>query len=135
MSFFSSAIYGQLFTGGGDVVVAGKIEAWLVPSGATVPDGNDVSIRYKVVSYTRGMIDTTGIQSFFLTPLYSVNPGDAYYRIRFEITDPVYDVWEELWSFKVTGSVSTVAITSIAILKYGPTPDHLVPGLYTDIRT
>lgn len=126
MSYPKREIAGQIYTCGGDVVVAGTIEAWLVPPGSLVLDSTGSPI-YKVGARETGIITTVGIQSFSLTAMQSMSPLDAYYQIKFSISNPVEDVWYELWRITGTG---TLVIGSITPLAYGPS---LSSG-YTPIR-
>lgn len=115
----SRQITGQVFTSGGDLVIAGSIEAWLVPPGGVVLDTLGSGLRYKASSRARGRINTVGIQSFALTALDSMSPLDAYYQVKFDVRDPVEESWYELW--RVTGPDSgALALGDIIPVGYGP---------------
>ena len=97
MAFPRRQIVGQMYTPAGDVVAAGRLVATLLPAGGLVPDTATATTLYKLTSREYGDITTTGIQSFFLTCLESINPVGAYYRVQFEVTNPTIENWVENW--------------------------------------
>lgn len=121
MSYPSRQITGQVYTARGDVVVAGQVTAWLLPHGFLVPDtaGN---AWYRIQGKTQAQINTTGIQSFYLTSLDSMIGNESAfvsYFVRFDLTEPHQDCWVEYW--RITNANSgALPITEITPLRsYG----------------
>jgi hypothetical protein len=122
MAYPKREITGQLYTAGGDVVVAGTVTAYIVPQGARVPDTGGGGVYYKVGALQQGVINyalynTTGIRSFYATALTSVQPTGAYYKVHYEIYSPVTESWFEVWSIEGSGALDIGALQPI---EYGP---------------
>lgn len=118
MAYPTNQITGNIYTAGGDTIVAGRITAYIQPAGALVMDDSGVG-WHKISTKTEGYLNGSGITSFYLTTLNTTNPADAYYQLHFEMQHPFKENWYELW--KVTGTPgAAIAIGEIPPFQYGP---------------
>ncbi len=119
MGYPRRRIVGKVFTSGGDLIISGNVIASLIPPGATVLDDVVPTQFYKVTAREEGIINTIGVQSFYLTPMDSMNPADAIYQIRWDIHRPVQETWWEFWRITGVGQ-GDLDVGDIIPVQYGP---------------